>query len=164
MFRFLKRLFAGGEEPPRGPSLPLDLARRGWKPHRFPQSNVVVFLPEGVAAGFDPEGVLVGSTSGKEDEFSATLHGGFNEDRAGALDFVLHLAQEKGRKIQDVGTYRYFFDPTEEDITARAMRFWVIGIPGAVVVVSILCDGKTPVSELLQEVRKEVPHIIGELL
>jgi hypothetical protein len=161
---FFKRLFGGGQERARGLSLPLDLARRGWIPHKFPDSNVVVFLPEEVTAAHDPEGVLMGSTTGKEVEFSATLHGGFEEDRAGALDFVSHLAQEKRRRVRDVGTYRYFFDPTEVDIGARAMRFWVIGIPGAVVVVSILCNGKTPVAEALQEVRNEVPQIVGELL
>src|SRR5262249_20110675 len=135
---FLKRSPKGGDGPARGPSLPLELARRGWKPYRFRESNVVVFLPEGVAAEFDPDGVLLGLAGGKEVEFSATLHRGFGEHRAGALDFVAHLAREKGRKVRDVGTYRYFYDPTEADVTARAMRFWVIGIPGSVVVVSIL--------------------------
>jgi hypothetical protein len=154
----------GSTGPARGPSLPLELARRGWKPHKFRGSEVVVFLPEAMVAEFDPEGVLLASTTGKEVEFSATLHADFDEDRAGALDFVSYLAREKGRKVRDVGTYRYFFDPGEEKITARAMRFWVIGIPGAVVVVSILCEGKAPVSEPLREVRKELPQIIGELL
>jgi hypothetical protein len=161
---FFKRLFGGGQEPTRGPSLPLDLARRGWIPYKFPGSNVVVFLPEGVAAAHDPEGVLMGSTTAKEVEFSATLHGGFEEDRAGALGFVSHMAEKKGLRTQDVGTYRYFYDPTEAEKRARAMRFWVIGIPGAVVVVSILCNGETPVSPLLREVSQEIPHIVGELL
>jgi hypothetical protein len=124
----------------------------------------VVFLPEDVAAAFDPEGVLHGSTNGRDVEFSATLHGGFEENRSAALDFVAHLARKNRRKTRDVGTYRYFFDPAQEDITATAPRFWVIGIPGAVVVVSILCHGKTPVSEPLRAVRREVPHIVGELL
>jgi hypothetical protein len=161
---FFKKLFGGGKEHDRGPSLPLDLARRGWVPYRFPNSNVVVFLPEGVAAAHDPEGVLMGSTTGKEVEVSATLHGGFEEDRAMALGFVSHLAEQKGLKTKDVGTYRYFYDPTEEDRRTRSLRFWVIGIPGAVVVVSILCEGETPVSPLLQQVASEVPHIIGGLL
>jgi hypothetical protein len=165
MLQFLRRLFSGGGNPPkRGPSLPLDLARRGWRPHRFRESNVVVFLPEGVVAALDPEGVLHGSTNGKDVEFSATLHGGFDEDRAGALDFVSHLARKNRRKATDAGTYRYYFDPTEADRAATAHRFWVIGIPGAVVVVSILCDGTTPVSEPLRAVRGELPHIVGELL
>src|SRR5262245_8268948 len=110
-----KRPFGGGREPIRGPSLPLDLARRGWIPHKFPDSNVVVFLAEGVAAAHDPEGVLMGSTTGKEVEFSATLHGGFEGDRAAALGFVSHLAGGKGLRVQDVGTYRCFYDPTEAD-------------------------------------------------
>jgi len=91
-------------------------------------------------------------------------HGGFDEHRAGALGFVSHLAGQRGLKTRDVGTYRFFYDPTEEDATARTMRFWVIGIPGSVVVVSILCDGETPVSPLLSEVRDEIPQIVGELL
>src|SRR5438552_13247246 len=59
------------ESRPRGPSLPLDLARRGWKPYRFKDSDVVVFLPERLAAGFGPDGVLYGSTDGESAEFSA---------------------------------------------------------------------------------------------
>jgi hypothetical protein len=152
------------QTPTRGPSLPLELARRGWSPHRFPQSKIVVFLPESIAADFDSEGVLLGSTRAKEIEFSATLHREFEHDRKGALDFVAHLARQKRRKVRDVGTYSFFFDPTEVDITATANRFWVIGVPGAVVVVSILCNGKIPLSEPLREVQKELPHIIGELL
>jgi hypothetical protein len=159
-----KRLFGGDQEPAGGPSLPLGLARRGWIPHKFSDSNVVVLLPEGVGAVHDSEGVLMGSTNGKEVEFSATLHGGFEGSRAAALDFVLHLARKRRLKVHDAGTYRYFYDPTDADKRARAMRFWVIGIPGAVVVVSILCQGETAVSPLLREVSREIPHIVGELL
>jgi hypothetical protein len=90
--------------PTRGPSLPLDLARRGWKPHKFNDSNVVVFLPATVAAAFGPDGVLYGSTTGKSAEFSATLHGGFEEDPAMALDFVAHLAEKRGIELEEVGT------------------------------------------------------------
>jgi len=160
VFGFLKRILG---DPTRGPSLPLDLARRGWKPYKFAESNVLVFLPPSVAADFDPEGVLLGSSSGKEVEFSATLHRDF-KDRLEALDFVSHLAGKNGGKVKDIGTYRYFLDPTNGEAAAPAMRFWVVGIPGAVVVVSILCKGHTPVSKVLQEVSKEFPHIIGELM
>ena len=147
-----------------GPSLPLDLARRGWKPYRFPKSNIVVFLPQSMAADFDPEGVLLGSSNSKDTEFSATLHRDFEHDKKSALDFVAHLARQKRRKVQEVGTYHFFFDPTEVDITATANRFWVIGVPGAVVVVSILCNGKIPASESLREIHTELPQIVGELL
>lgn len=159
---FFKRLFGRAET--RGPSLPLELARRGWIPHRFPKSNVVVFLPEGVVAAHDPEGVLIGSTNAKDVEFSATLHGGFEQDRADALHFLAHMAQKRGLKVQNFGTYSYFFDPTDAPPTAKALRFWVIGVPGAVVVVSISCEGDKPVSPLLQEVKQQIPQIIGELL
>ncbi len=150
--------------PKREPSLPLDLARRGWRPHRFHESNIVVFLPEEVVAAFDPEGVLHGSTNGNDIEFSATLHGGFEKKRASALDFVAHLARKNRRNLREAGTYRYYFDPTKADITANALRFWVIGIPGAVVVVSIMCQGKIPVSKPLRDVRREIPHIVGEVM
>src|SRR5262249_27144798 len=160
---FFKRLF-GGDDSSRGPSLPLDLARRGWVPYKFPDSNVVVFLPEGMAAAHDPEGGLMGSTTGKEVEFSATLHGGFEEDRAAALGFLSHMAKKRNLKVQNVGTYSYFYDPADADRRARALRFWVIGIPGAVVVVSILCDGETPVSPLLREVKQAIPQLVGELV
>jgi hypothetical protein len=164
MLAFLKRLFVGTPTHTYGPSLPLELARRGWIPYKFPDSNVVVFLPEGIAAAHNPEGVLMGSTTGEEVEISATLHRGFEENRAGALGFVTHLAKQKKLSVRDVGTYRYFYDPTEADKRANVLRFWVIGIPGSVVVVSIQCNGETPVSPLLQEVKREIPHIVGELL
>jgi hypothetical protein len=159
-----KRLVGGSQDPACGPSLPLELARRGWIPHKFPDSNVIVFLPKGVGAAHDVEGVLMGSTNAEEVEFSATLHGGFDGERATALGFVSHLARDRGLRVHDVGTYRYFYDPTDADKLARAMRFWVIGIPGAVVVVSILCQGETPVSPRLREVSQEIPRIVGELL
>src|SRR5262245_43217752 len=113
MLRGLWRsLFPGEEKPKGGPSMPLVLARRGWVPHRFGTSTVVVFLPPEVGAAFDPEGVLHGTTNGTDTEFSATLHGGFEGSRASALDFVAHLAEKKGRPVTEAGTDRYFFDPT----------------------------------------------------
>jgi hypothetical protein len=123
-----------------------------------------VFLPEHLAAAFGPDGVLYGSTDGKTAEFSATLHGGFEEDRAGALDFVAHLARERKLKFHDVGTYRYFFDPTHVAPDEMAPRFWVVGIPGSVVVISLTGTAQGPVPDLLQEIAKEIPHIVGELL
>src|SRR5579872_1775854 len=150
-------------EPTRGPSLPIDLARRGWKPYKFENSNVVVLLPETLAAAFGPDGVLYGSTSGKEPEFSATLHGGF-EERAQALDFVAHLARQRNLKIHDEGTYRYCYDPTDAPTKTVAPRFWLVGIPGSVVVISIAGTRKGPASDLLKEIWEEIPHIVGELL
>jgi hypothetical protein len=150
--------------PSRGPSLPLDLARRGWRPYKFKDSSVVVFLPTTMAAEFGPDGVLYGSTTGKEVEFSATLHGGFEGDASQALDFVAHLAKQRSLKIHDAGTYRWCYDPTDAPPKAVAPRFWVVGIPGAVVVISLTGTRKGPVSEILREVREEIPHIVGELM
>jgi hypothetical protein len=123
-----------------------------------------VFLPETMAAAFGPDGVLYGSTTGKEPDFSATLHGGFEEERTQALDFVAHLAEERSLELHEVGTYRYFYDPADAPPKEVAPRFWVVGIPGAVVVVSLSGTAKGPVSELLREVREEIPHLVGELL
>lgn len=164
MIQFLKKLFGSEKGIERGPSLPLHLLRRGWRPHRFQDSNVVVILPEEFVADFDDEGVLVGTNDGKEVEFSATLHGGFKKDRAGALDFVTTLAEEKKLKTRDVGTYRYFFDPTDEDPNEVANRFWVVGVPGAVVVISVLGTRESAASEVLGKIRTEIPNIVGELL
>jgi hypothetical protein len=148
----------------RGPSLPLELARRGWIPYRFPNSNIVVFLPREIAAAHDPEGVLQGSTNGREVEFSATLNAVFEDEPTQALEFVSHLGRKRGLRVRTAGTYRYFLDPAGTDLTERTMRFAVIGIPGYVVVTSILCEGMVPVAPALAEVRDATPHFIGELL
>ncbi len=167
MLEFLKRLFSRGT-PDRGPSLPLDLARRGWHPYKFPDSNVVVFLPppSKMVAAFDAEGVLYGSTGPKELEFSATLHAGgdFDDDKTMALGFVDHLAAQRGLKTRDKGTYRFFYDPTDADPRSPDHRFWVVGIPGAVVVISIIAEKNGPSSPVLREVWDEIPQIVGELL
>ncbi len=149
-----------------GPSLPVELAERGWKPHRFPESNVVVFLPPAVAAAFDTDGTLKGITDSKAIEFYATLHAReeFNENPEASLDAVSHLADAKGLQTLDKGTYRYFYDPTDEDPFTAALRYWVVGIPGAVVVVSILADHSGPRSSALQEVWDEIPQIVGAVI
>src|SRR5260370_3918061 len=45
-----KPIALASDYPAAGPSLPLDLARRGWKPYRFKDSHVIVLLPEGLNA------------------------------------------------------------------------------------------------------------------
>jgi hypothetical protein len=40
----------------------------------------------------------------------------------------------------------------------------VVGIPGAVVVISIDSTETGPVTEKLQEVWEEIPHLVGELM
>jgi hypothetical protein len=117
-----------------------------------------------MAAEFGPDGVLYGSTTGKEVEFSATLHGGFEGDASRALDFVADLAKQRSLPIHDKGTYRWFYDPTDAPPKAVAHRFWVVGIPGALVVISLTGTRKGPLSEILREVRDEIPHIVGELM
>jgi hypothetical protein len=116
-------------------------------------------------ATFDDEGVLVASLSGEDLEFSATLHrhNGIDEDRSAALEMVNMLARNRGIKPKSQGTYQYFLDATDADPNELAHRFWTIGIPGAMVVVSILAYKRGPDSALLKEVWNEVPHLVGEL-
>src|SRR4051812_4562018 len=101
MLGFLNRLFGRTSRRAMGPSLPLELLRRGWKPHKFPDSNVVVILPEAMIADHNDEGVLFASSTSKNVEFSATLHRDFERDRSSAFEFVGRLAAKKVRKFKD---------------------------------------------------------------
>ena len=51
-------------------------------------------LPHDFVAGFDSDGVLIGTLDGQSHNFSATLHGDeqFQVDPAVAYDFLNHLA------------------------------------------------------------------------
>ena len=151
---------------PWGESLPAKLLRDGWTPHCFPNSAVVVVLPPGVTGRFDEKGVLHGFARGPGRFFTATLHARpqFTKNRALALGFVETLAKKKGAVPIDVATYRYFVDPTEARNDSTIITFYVIGIPGAVVVVTLSRPLDAPPSEPAERVREAIPQIIGELL
>jgi hypothetical protein len=153
-------------ESPWGESLPAKLLRDGWRPHRFPDSAIVVALPPRVTGRFDDKGVLHGFAAGPGRFFTATLHArpAFTQNRKSAIDFVAHLAGKKGAQAVDVATYRYFVDPTESRNDSTILTFYVIGIPGAVVVVSLSRRPDSPPSELVEQVRQAIPYLVGELL
>ena len=153
-------------ENPWGESLPVKLLRDGWTPHSFPKSTIVVALPPEVAVQFDDKGVLHGFARGLSHFFTATLHTNprFTKNRELALEFVGNLAAKKGAKTVDVATYRYFIDPTEGREDSRIITFCVIGIPGAVVVVSLSRQPDSPPSELVESIRHAIPQIIGEFV
>jgi hypothetical protein len=152
-------------ENPWGESLPAKLLRDGWTPHCFPDSAVMVALPPGVIARFNDKGVLNAGSPGLGAFFTATLHANskFTQNRKSALDFVEHLAKKKNAQPIDVATYRYFVDPAESRNESNIITFYVIGIPGAVVVVTLSRPPNAPPSELVERIRNAIPYIVGEL-
>jgi hypothetical protein len=155
----------GTTDNPWGESLPAKLLRDGWTPHGFANSNVVVALPPGVIGRFNDKGVLNAGVPKLGAFFTATLHSNakFTQDRKSALDFVEHLAKKKGATPVDAATYRYFVDPTESRNDSRILTFYVIGIPGAVVVVTLRRPPDAPPSEVVEKIRQAIPYIVGEL-
>jgi hypothetical protein len=149
-----------------GKSQPVELLRDGWTPHCFPNSTVVVALPPGVTVQFDKKGVLHGFARGLGRFFTATLHTNpkFTQSKDLALKSVESLAKKKGAQVIDIATYRYFIDPTEGREDSRIITFCVIGIPGAVVVVSLSRQPDSPPSEHIESIRHAIPQIIGELV
>ncbi len=148
-----------------GPGLCLALLRGGWKCHRFPESNVVVALPHDFVAAFDDEGVLIGTLDGKSHNFSATLHSGeqFKGAPTLAYAFLDHLAHKAGATPQDKGTYRYFQDPNKTGDENLEYTFYVVAIPGAVVVVSIASPPNLDRPPALARIEEAIPDLIGEL-
>lgn len=148
-----------------GPGLCLALLRNGWKCHRFPRSDVVVALPRDFVADIDDEGVLIGTIDGKSHNFSATLHNQeeFRDDPTLAYSFLDILAEKSAAVPIDKGTYRYFRDPKTTGDDQLEYTFYVIAIPGAVVVVSIASTPGLDRPEPLARVEAAIPDLIGEL-
>jgi hypothetical protein len=157
-------------QPPPAPmsaSLPTALLRDGWTPHRFANSDIVVILPKARIAKFGENGTLYASFDrDNKIDFTATLHTSpkFKDQRELALEFVSELSKKKNAKVVDLATYRYFADPNVGIEKSRENNYWVIGIPGAVVVVSLsrYVGGSFP--STVEGIRLAIPRIIGELL
>lgn len=151
---------------PNGASLPTALLRDGWTPHRFANSDIVVILPPARIAKFGENGTLYASFSPAKVDFTATLHTNpaFKKQREFALEFVSKLAKKKNATIVDVATCRYFADPKAGIEKSREHNFWVIGIPGAVVVVSLTRDVGCSFPPAIGRILQAIPNIIGELL
>lgn len=151
---------------PNSASLPTALLRDGWMPHRFPNSDIVIVLPKARIVKFGENGALYASFTRSQVDFTATLHTNpkFKNQRELALEFVSNLAKKKNAEIIDVATYRYFADPKVAIEKSREHSFWVIGIPSAVVVVSLTRDVGSPFPPELESIRLAIPRIIGELL
>jgi hypothetical protein len=153
-------------ENPWGKSLPVKLLRDGWTPHCFPNSTVVVILPPGITVQFGGNGVMHAFARGLGRFFTATLHTNpkFTQSKELALKFVGNLAKKKGAEAIDIATYRYFIDPAEGCEDSRIITFCVVGIPGAVVVISLSREADSAPSELIDNIRNAIPQIIGELV
>jgi hypothetical protein len=153
-------------ENPWGESLPVRLMRDGWTPHCFPNSTVGVVLPPGVTVQFGDNRMMHGFAHGLGRFFTATLHANpkFTQTKELALKFVGNLAKKKGAEAIDVATYRYFIDPAEGREDSRIITFYVVGIPGAVVVISLSREADSAPSELIDNIHKAIPQIVGELV
>jgi hypothetical protein len=81
-----------------------------------------------------------------------------------ALEFVAKLAIKKNAKTVDLATYCYFADPNVGIEKSRENNYWVIGIPGAVVVVSLTRDVGDSFPPAIESIRLAIPSIVGELL
>lgn len=151
--------------PSHGPGLCIALLRDGWKPYRFPHSNVVVAVPHDFIAAFDHDGVLLGTLDGQSQNFSATLHTNeeIQRDPAAAYEFLDHLAAKSEVTPTDKGTYRYYKDPNSTGDAQLEYTFYVIAIPGAVVVVSIASAPDRERPDSLARIEIAIPDIIGEL-
>lgn len=148
-----------------GPGLCIALLRDGWTPYRFPNSNVVVVVPHDFVAAFDDDGVLLGTLDGQSQNFSATLHANeeFHADPAVAYDFLDRLAEKSNVEPTDKGTYRYYKDPNLTGDERLQYTFYVIAIPGSVVVVSIASTPNRERPETLARIESAIPDIVGEL-
>lgn len=159
---------SSSDDLPEGlsPGLPTELLRAGWRPHRFPDSSLVVILPKEVTGVFNDEGVLCGFLGRMEPHFTATFHDHeeFAAEPELALEFISHMAEQKQAAPVDLATYRYFFDPTIRREGNREIQFCVIGVPGAVVVTSFSRTAGEPYPQPIEAALKAVPKIIGELL
>jgi hypothetical protein len=152
---------------PVSASLPTALLRDGWIPHRFANSDIVVILPRARMAKFGENGTLYASfTRDNKIDFTATLHTNpkFKNQRELALEFISQLSKKKNAKVVDLATYRYFADPTVGIEKSRENNYWVIGIPSAVVVVSLTRDVGGSFPPAIEGIRLAIPNIIGELL
>ncbi len=165
MFDAIRKLFSRPPAPTHGGGLCIALLRDGWKCHRFAETDFVVVLPHDFLAAFDGEGVLIGAIDGSSHNFSATLHRheAFTNDPKSAYDFVDHLATKSGARPIDKGTYRYFQDPTTRADDELQYTFYIIGIPGAVVIVSIASAPNQERPETLKRIEAAIPDLIGEL-
>jgi hypothetical protein len=181
MFNILKAIFLGEEPtvsdlPPQAAmpfqpvfanyqrqyGVPVELLQRGWHPHQFGNTPVVIALPRQFTARFAADGTLEATTDKPQAELTAKLHAGF-EDPLLALDFVSDQATQRRVPVHNVGPYRCFYDPGQADPYGVALRMFVVGIPGAVVVMNLWGTREQAATPLLSEVRQMIPHLIGRI-
>lgn len=179
MLNFLKAIFLGAEptasdlppqaampfQPvfanyPRQYGVPVELLQRGWVPHQFGDTPVVIALPGQFKVRLAADDTLEAAFQMQQAELTAKLHAGFEEPVL-ALDFVSDQATQRRVPVHNVGPYRCFYDPGQADPYAVALRMFVVGIPGAVVVMNLWGTREQAATPLLSEVRQMIPHLIG---
>jgi hypothetical protein len=139
------------------------LAQQGWRTHRFGSTNVVLLLPPELKVWFGAQGELVGSEDPPTPSLMATLQQGFEADPSLALDFVEDLAEKRGLTCHTVGSYRCFYDPTPADPLQVHERFFIVGLPGSVVIIKMRGTRDAAATLLLNQIRAAIPHVVGEM-
>lgn len=140
-----------------------ELSRRGWRPHRFGQTNVVLLLPPEMSTWMTPQGAMYAGENPPQPTLLATLQRGFDADPSLALDFVEDLAEKRGLQCHTVGTYRCFYDPTSADPQQVCERYFIIGWPGSVVVLNLKGTRDAACTIVLNQVRAAIPHVAAEM-
>jgi hypothetical protein len=182
MFRFLKTIFLGYEPLPtelppqtalpfqpvfaqaaRRGGIPLELANRNWRAHPFANSPVVLALPPQLQVRFTAEGVLQAAVDTPEPAITATLLRDFVDNPNLAYDFVADQAEQRGVPFHDVFPYRCLYDPTQADPYAIVNRVFIIALPGVVIILTLKGTRESAATPLLNEVRKAVPHLVGDV-
>ncbi|QDU25725.1 hypothetical protein ETAA8_07950 [Anatilimnocola aggregata] len=175
MFDSLKTFLFGYEPKPSdlppqaqryaapAPATAMDLARRGWRPHRLGNSQLVIFLPAQIHIWAGPNGMLYGGEDPPNITLTATLQQGFAADPSLAIDFVEDLAERRGLPFHHVGTYCCFHDPGPADPWIVADRQFLIGLPGSVVTLSLRGTRDAAATIALNEVRGAIPQLVGEM-
>lgn len=150
-------------------NLPAHLKRPGWMACKFLRSEVVIILPETFEIALQTPSAsdfIEASSERDKDDFTATLHTDpyFLENPDFALDFVTSLAQQAGTTAIDMPPYRFFGDPNVLKEGKQEINMWVIGFPGAVLVISLAHKKGKPYTAGLEQVHQAIPQICGMLL
>jgi len=146
-----------------GPTSAMDLVQRGWRSHRFGNSQVVILLPAQLHVWWTKDGALSAGEDPPTTTLTATLQQGFEADPSLALDFVEDMAERRGLQYHTIGTYRCFYDAGPADPWIVAERYFVIGIPGSVVTINLQGTRDAAATIVLNQVRAAIPQLVAAM-
>ncbi|WP_425617474.1 hypothetical protein NA78x_001152 [Anatilimnocola sp. NA78] len=146
-----------------GPASAMDLVQRGWRSHRFGNSQVVILLPSQLHVWTEKDGTLCGGEDPPATTLTARLQQGFDADPSLALDFVEDMAERRGLQYHTVGTYRCFYDAGPADPWVVAERYFIVGIPGSVVTLAMRGTRDAAATIVLNQVRAAIPQLVAAM-